>query len=203
MLGFADSPLLYDAVVKRDSVVVESGEGFSRTEGPCEVTPVPRNAAQGMPTQDEIEAPMYIPPTREGDEEIAPIIECEDTPADAVAGGPATLEGVKGAVFMAGCAFSACHDSSNPASGLDLSDEAGDLHEVLMAHEVGANTALPLVDPGNAEGSWLYKVLSTCQPETSDGVGYIRMPYGAPSLLDPSVVAQVRDWIDGGAESGR
>jgi hypothetical protein len=53
---------------------------------------------------------------------------------------------------------------------------------------------LPLVAPGDPEGSWLYRRVSRCAPD-----GAAHMSLNSPTLLDPSVVALVREWIAAGA----
>jgi hypothetical protein len=140
---------------------------------------------------------MYVPPTDSLDSDVDTIPECEDTPDEASAGIAATLSSLQTQVFTVGCAFSSCHDAESPAANLDLSGD--DLHAELTGHEVLAATELPLVDPGNAEGSWLYKVISECDPQAG-GASVSHMPRNSPTLLDPELVAAVRDWIDEGAQ---
>ena len=58
---------------------------------------------------------------------------------------------------------------------------------------------LPLVAPGDPEGSWLYRVLSRCEPHNDSGFIVPHMPRNAPALLDDGLVAIVRAWIEAGA----
>ena len=76
---------------------------------------------------------------------------------------------------------------------------AEDLHTELLGHAVQASTALPLVAPGDPDGSWLVRVLSQCSP--TDDAGNLRshMPLNAPVLLDDGLVNAVRAWIAAGA----
>ena len=78
---------------------------------------------------------------------------------------------------------------------------APDLHTHLLGHEVKANAGVPLVDPGNPEGSYLYQLISQCKPKDADGNEVAHMPLNAPFLSDPKLVAQVRDWIAAGAQN--
>lgn len=196
MLGFADAESLFDATVSTGSPT-ETRDGIVYNSGPCTVLPLPKGAAQAMPDEEETTGAMYVPETDPEDKDVDPIPDCVDTPDDATASLEATLSNVDNHIFAASCAFSACHDSEAPAANLDLT--ATDLHAELLGHEVLAPTDLPLVDPGNAEGSWLYKVVSECEPQTGD-VTMSHMPRNSPTLLDPGVVAMLRDWINNGAE---
>ncbi|MFB6375397.1 MAG: hypothetical protein ABEN55_20285 [Bradymonadaceae bacterium] len=76
---------------------------------------------------------------------------------------------------------------------------ADDLHSELMNHEMVTPTDLPLVDPGNPSGSWLYRVTSTCKP-MADGNPVSHMPRNSPTLMEPRVLAMIRDWIAQGAK---
>jgi hypothetical protein len=58
---------------------------------------------------------------------------------------------------------------------------------------------MPLIVPGNAEGSWIYRLLAQCDPTTADGAYVSHMPKNAPVLLDDALVAKLRAWIDAGA----
>lgn len=65
-----------------------------------------------------------------------------------------------------------------------------------------ASTAvdMPRVTAGDPENSYLYRLLSSCDPAV-DGVEARHMPAGAPTLLDPELVRLVRAWIESGAPS--
>lgn len=195
MLGFAESGAMLDASVE-DNNVDETIDGVVYNSGDCQTSPIPKNEAQSMPSDDEIQNPMYIPPTDPDDVDVTPSPECEDTPEEATAGYDATLSEIRGQVFEVGCAFSACHNSSAPAAGLDLT--ADDLHGELLSHETSAPTDLALVEPGDAEASWLYQIMSQCEPRPG-GMPMAKMPRNSPTLLDPALVATLRDWIDDGA----
>lgn len=68
-----------------------------------------------------------------------------------------------------------------------------------MNHEVTSNTMLPLVEPGDPEGSWLYQRIARCDPHDDAGASVTPMPLNAPTLSDPRLVAKVRAWIEAGA----
>jgi len=70
-----------------------------------------------------------------------------------------------------------------------------------MGHAVAANTDLPLVAPGSPDGSWLYHLLSKCEPVDQAGSPVYAMPRNAPVLMDPELIARVRDWIAAGAKN--
>ncbi len=198
MLGFAESGALLDASVQHGSNEVgETRDGIVYNSGRCDTLALPKNAAQAMPTDDETESAMYIPPTDPDDEGVDPIPDCEDTPDGATARFEPTLSNLSDQVFGVGCAFSACHDTGSPAAGLDLT--ADDLHAELMAHEPTAPTDLAFIEPGDAEASWLYQIVSRCEPQAG-GVAVAKMPKNSPTLLDPELVATLRDWIDEGAQ---
>jgi hypothetical protein len=60
-------------------------------------------------------------------------------------------------------------------------------------------TRPPLVDPGDPENSWLFHLLSRCEPTREGGGAASHMSLNAPFLLDDALVAKVRDWIADGA----
>jgi hypothetical protein len=122
---------------------------------------------------------------------------CVDTPELALAEPPATLPSIQSAVFRGSCTFSACHDDLAPAAGLDLRSDG--LYERLLHHQVFSDTDLPLLRPGDAEGSWLFRLLSRCEPTDRSGRVVAHMPRNSPTLLPPELVAKVRDWILAGA----
>ena len=198
MLGFAAGGAMIDAsVITQNEVVSTDSDGTVQNEGPCLTYALPRNSAQTMPDQDEIDTELYVPEGGGPQDEVSPSFECEDTPAEAVAESPVSLTSVRESVFEPGCTFGACHTFNSPAGGLRLTGDG--LHEVLMEHPGRGHTTMPLIDPGNAEGSWLYHVLSRCEPSDEDGSLRSHMPLNAPTLMEPGLVAKVRDWIDAGA----
>lgn len=198
MLGLADSKVLMDAGVTSGSQIVGTDGEIQLVEGPCGVIGLPKNPAQGPPTDEEIAGELYVPPTDPGDAGLDPVDACVDTPADAQPPLAPTLSNVRDTLFVSSCTFSSCHGVGSPAAGLDLM--AADLHGALMGHEVTTvNTSLPLVDPGNPEGSWLYHKISQCEPMDDAGNVSTHMPLNAPELANPGLVALVRDWIAAGA----
>ena len=83
MLGLVEGAALFDALVgSGDTEVGTDPEGRNMREGPCTVTMLPKNANQGMPTQEEIDAPLYVPTTAQGPDDVTVVPECEDTDGD-------------------------------------------------------------------------------------------------------------------------
>ncbi len=197
MLGFADGGAMIDASVVNNSAVTGQQDGIVTNAGPCLSFGLPRNPSQTMPTDGERGAPLYVPEQDPSDADLSPVITCQDGPLDAEAEAPITFTSVRETIFEASCTFGACHDVGAPAGGLAL--DGDDLHAALMAHPGRGNAALPLIAPGDPEGSWLYQVISRCEPVTDGGEPFARMPLNAPNLLDPALVAKVRDWIASGA----
>lgn len=199
MLGFADSAVLMDASVVGENHVDGLVDGVVRNSGPCVGIGLQKNAAQTMPGADEIAAELYIPPGGTSGPGSGPdIIPCVDTSGNALAEPPATLSSIRENILNVSCVFSACHDSVVPAGGLDLASDG--LRERLLAHPIlTARTDLSLVQPGDPEGSWLYYILSRCEPEDDTGRRLAHMPRNSPALLDPTLVAKVRAWIASGA----
>lgn len=148
-------------------------------------------AAGQPPFVEERGEPLYIPPNAEEVEDV-PAPACVDADPLVAPSVEATLANVEAHVFQPWCSFSACHGAAK-AGGLFVG--AANLHGQLMSHEVKAATELPLVEPGDAEGSWLYRSVSRCEP--ADGAAH--MPRNAPVLLDDETVALVRAWIEAGA----
>jgi hypothetical protein len=196
MLGLADSAVMMDASVPAGSIVGEQ-DGILLNEGPCTVIGLPKNEAQSMPSPEEIDGPLYVPPSDPADADLPPVPPCEDTPDDAQPQGPITLSSIRDTLFVSSCTFSSCHGAQGAAADLDL--HGPDLHERLLNHEVAGNTMLPLVEPGDPEGSWLYQRIARCEPRDSAGASVATMPLNAPTLSDPRVVAKVRAWIEAGA----
>ena len=195
MLGLAESGVLIDASVTGGTVAVGTEDGVTKFEGPCGVLTVPKNPAQGPPTEAEREGPFEVPES--GDEGIPPVPECVDhDPAVAPSLEP-TLSNLYEAVFLPSCTFNACHGLSGQAAGLNL--QAPDLHAELLGHEVLANPGMSLVEPGDPDSSWLYQIMSSCEPALDGGGVAAHMPRNAPVLLSDEAVALVREWIAMGA----
>jgi hypothetical protein len=195
MLGLVETKIAFDGNAA-SSMLTEATPDAVYYESACDVIGIAKNGNQGPPTRAEREGELYVPPGDPGDAGLPPVAECVDVPATATPSIEVTLSSIRDQVFVPACTFSSCHGSGE-AAGLDLL--AADLHAELTNHTLFTDTALPLVDPGNADGSWLYKVLSECDPTTEGGELRNHMPRNAPVLLDPGVVSAVRDWIDAGA----
>lgn len=165
--------------------------------GSCFDVALPKLPSQGPPSAEEIAAPLYVPPVDPADQNLPPIPECVDTPADAAPLAAPTLANIRAALLVPACSFSSCHGTGGAAGGLNF--EGPNLHADLLGHTVTSNTDLPLIDPGNPEGSWLYRKLAACAPTDKDGEPVTHMPLNAPFLSDPRLVAMVRAWIAAGA----
>ena len=195
MLGLAESSMLLSGNVGVTTNVEEGDDGIVRLTGPCDGIGAPINPAQTLPSEEEIETPLYVPPTLPGDEGLPVAPPCVDTPPS-LSEPPETLTCINESVFVASCNFAACHDDQAPAAGLDLSQN---VYENLMGLQVMAQTDLPLVALGDPEGSWLYQLLSRCEPVDDEGRVVAHMPRNSPQLLPPEVVAKVGEWIRLGA----
>jgi hypothetical protein len=196
MLGLADSRAIMDLSVQSGSEVIGEDGGRIVNEGPCNVLALPKNTAQTMPEPDEVAGPLYVPPGDEKDVDLEPVKRCVDSDVDAKPSGD-TLAHLRGAVFVPGCIFSSCHDAKSPTVGLDL--QGPELHAALLGHKPVADVDMPLIKPGDPDGSWMYQLLSRCEPK--DAAGDVRrpMPYNAPTLLPDEHVAALRAWIAAGA----
>lgn len=209
MLGLATGDALVDVAVNLEAgatMTMEDGIEM-HTANRCIVTVIPPAAGQDLPGDEEIAGSLYVPPVDDPGVDVTP--ECLDTPADAEPDVPPTLANIGQDVFEAGCAHNVCHGGPNPQKGLSLAVDPDDPADVaalrarLLDHVVShPEVTIPLVDPGNAEGSYLYRVLSRCQPALDfglDGATAPKMPVLQPELIDSALVARVRDWIDAGA----
>ncbi|MCA9655512.1 MAG: hypothetical protein KC501_36690 [Myxococcales bacterium] len=196
MLGLADSKVLMDASASANQIVGTEGE-ILLNESPCDVIGLPKSPSQGMPTPEELAGPLYVPPSDPGDVDLPPVDECEDVPASATPVGQATLSRVRSTLLVSTCQFSSCHAGGNASAGLDLA--ADDLHTELMEHVVQGDTNLPLVAPGDPEGSWLYQRVARCNPTDASGTVVSHMPLNSPQLARPELVALLREWIAAGA----
>ena len=197
MLGLAESPVLMDAGAQRasDNQVVGTENGILINEAPCSAVAIEPSEGQVMPSASEVEGPLYVPPS--DDPGVDPTPACEDADPSATALGPPTLSAIRETIFVPRCSFNACHGGTRPAAGLDLT--AADLHTELMTHPVAANVSLPLVAPGDPEGSLLYRLVSQCDPKDDAGRSLPNMPLNAPRLMPDALVAKIRDWIQAGA----
>ncbi len=194
LLAFTDAQLRLNTSVF-DHPETDTVDGIETKYGDCSVLWLPNTVDQALPTPEEVEAPLYVPEGSEvGEDFVVP--ECVDQRDGVEPDGATTLGALRVDVFGASCAYSSCHDADSPAAGLDLTAE--DLHAELLEHEVRADTSLPLVDPGNPEGSWLYRITSECEPQTDAGAVAF-MPRNSPTLMPPGKVARIRQWIADGA----
>ena len=192
MLGLAESKVLFDATVTGGTTAVGTSEdGALEYEGTVAMIIVAKNPAQGPPTQAEIDAELYIPPS---DDMIPPVPPCTDHDPSVAPVLEPTLSNVAAVVFAQSCTFNACHGASAQAAGLNL--QAPDLLTELLGHEVIGNAGASLVEPGDLDNSWLYQILASCEPDGGSGQ---HMPLNAPVLLDDSSIALVREWILAGA----
>lgn len=197
MLGLADMRVMMNASVDSGSELVGNEDGRAMFKGPCATIALPKNAAQGMPSQAEQAGPLYVPPQTGGDVDLDPVKPCVDASGDAEPAVEPTLTNLRSTLFNPSCTFSSCHGGKTPVHlGLDRAD----LHAVLLGEPVLADTTMPLVDPGDPDNSWLYQLLSRCDPQDDSDVVHIHMPFNAPTLLDERTIATFRAWIEAGAQ---
>ncbi len=194
MLGLADMRVMMNGSVDAGTKLDGSDGEALEFSGPCSVFALPKNKAQSMPTPEEQDAPLYVPPAADGDLDLDPVKPCVDVLPDAEALAPATLDSLRATLFNPSCTFSSCHGGKSPVS---VRLDGADLHAVLLAK--ASATDMPLVDPGDPDNSWLYQLLSRCDPTDADGNPHTHMPYNAPTLLDPRLVGKLRAWISAGA----
>ena len=195
LFGFADFPLVSQATAGSGAAIGEV-DGIPTFEGSCISFAVPKPDGHGPPTQAEIDGEIYLPPIDPDDRGLPPVPPCEDIPTDAAASLEPTLTNIAANLLVPACGFSSCHGTGGSAGGLNFQ---GDLHAKLLGHSVVGHSDLPLIDPGNPEGSWLYQRISNCEPSDKDGNTVTHMPLNAPFLLAPGLIATVRDWISAGA----
>ncbi len=193
MLGLADSKVLMDASVGDGAVVGKDGE-ILLNSGKCGVIGLPKNIAQSMPSQEEIDGEMYVPPS---DDPGLPIVDdCVDIGPESIGPGEATLSNIRDTLLVSSCEFSSCHGGENAVGGLDFRSDS--LHSELLGHTmVLTETDMPLVDPGNPDNSYLYRSITRCDP-MGDG-SEPHMPLNAAELVHPRQAAMVRGWIERGA----
>lgn len=197
MLGLADSNVLMDLQVDVTTDRTATDEGIPLDTGPCSILAVPRNAAQTMPTPEEVAGDLYMPETLPADVDLPVIPPCEDTPQEAAAELPVSMESIRETVFQPTCNYRACHGADSPAAGLDL--ETDPYSALVGVPPVVASTEMALVEPGDPGASWLYSLISECEPEDERGTVHPHMPRNGPTLIDQALVAKVRDWIASGA----
>ncbi len=195
MLGMADSDAIIDmGVDKFEPLGAQAGvETFGGSCGGIGLLP---SSKQTLPTQKEIDGDLYLPPLSEEDQAIDPVPQCVDFEPGTTPDGPTTLSSIRDTVFPS-CTWSACHGGESPAAGLNLAAE--DLHAELLNHSVAADSNMALVEPGDADRSWLYQRLALCEPTGASGGAYAHMPLGDPVLMDAALIAKVRAWIEDGA----
>ncbi len=196
MLGLADMRIMMDGSVESGNHLVGADGDILLHEGLCNTFAIPKSAAQSLPTPAEREAPLYVPPGEPGDLDLDPVKPCVDTPADAEPLAPATLTSLRATVFGPSCSFSSCHGGTTPAS---IRLDGADLHDVLLGPATMGGAPMPLVDPGDPDNSWLYRLVSQCEPRDSEGFLHTHMPYNSPTLMEPRLVAKLRAWIAAGA----
>lgn len=198
-LGFADAHALLDGVVSGGSQAVDIVDDRVIMEGPCGILTVPKTASYSMPEAAEKEGPLYVPPPGPGDSDLPPVKPCVDAPPLAEPTIEPTLSALRDAFILPGCSFNACHalGPSGAAAGLDL--RAEDLHATLLGHQVSADAGMPLITPGDPSASWLYRLVSECEPTDAQGTTVAHMPLNAPTLPSTGFVAALRLWIEAGA----
>lgn len=188
-LAFAEVDRVVIAGVEQgyESPPVELDDESFEFSGYCQTTTAPRSLAYSMPTREEIEGPLVLPAS-DGPAPTPPT--CEDVVVGAADAAP-TFVDVQDRVLRPWCGFSSCHGDSG-AGGLVLDDDEA---EAALVSAASTAVDLPRVAPGDPEGSYLYRLISECEPEV-DGVTARHMPAGAPTLLDPTLIALVRAWIE-------
>ncbi len=198
-LGFADAHALLDGVVSGGTKAVDIVDDRVIMEGPCGILTVPKTAAYSMPDPAEKEGPLYVPPPGPGDSDLPPVKPCVDLDPAATPTIEPTLSALRDAFILPGCSYNACHalGPSGAAAGLDL--RATELHATLLGHEVTANAGMPLITPGDPSASWLYRLVSECEPQDAEGKVVAHMPLNAPTLANEGFVAALREWIAQGA----
>lgn len=196
MLLFVESELLLESTVPIASFVGEDENGVKHRAGECLTLGAAKTGQQRPPTDAELGSPLYVPPVDPDDADLPPVPACRDADQAAAPAVAATLAELRAGLFAPACSFSSCHGAGG-AAGLDLTAE--DLHAELLEHTPLTSAGIPLVVPGDPDGSWLYRVLAECSPADGNGSAASHMPLNAPVLLDDGIVASVRAWIEAGA----
>jgi hypothetical protein len=179
MLGLISSTDIVTGVVLDGRAEVDPIDGIRRFEGDCQVLTATAGEAYAAPRVGELGAPLYLPPVDPQDEGSPVVPECVDADTTAIPAAEATLDNLRDYVFEPWCTFSSCH-GEGAAGGIDL--RAQDLEAQLHTR----------IEPGDPDASILYQVMSQCEPDSPAG----HMPRNAPVLLDDSLVAMVRAWIE-------
>ncbi|MDC0670285.1 hypothetical protein [Nannocystis radixulma] len=198
MLGLVDARVMIESRVTEGTQLVGVDGEVLLNEAECANYAVFKNPAQAPPTAKELGAPLYVPPTDPGDVDLEPTKDCADSVTTVAPDVPATLTSVRDSIFAPSCIFSSCHDASAPAAGLDLQTAAG-LADRLVGVPALADTPHDLVTPGDPAASWLYRLVSECEPQNGAGAAVRHMPFNAPTLLPDPLVAKLRAWIEAGA----
>ncbi|HWB77411.1 MAG TPA: hypothetical protein VG755_20735 [Nannocystaceae bacterium] len=196
MLALVESDAVMGASVDLGNHPVGTDGDVDLFAGTCLAIGLPKPPEQGMPTEQEILAPLYLPPVDPEDQDIPPIPQCKDSNPAVPPDGAPTLSRISDVLFAPSCTYSSCH-GMNAAAGLQL--DASDLHAELMNHQPTQDTDRPLVAPGDPEGSHLYQLLAHCNPASNMGDVLPHMPLNAPFLLGDDKIALVREWIEAGA----
>jgi hypothetical protein len=107
-----------------------------------------------------------------------------------------TFSSIQDNVFTPSCTLSTCHDSG-AAGNLDLRE--GQAYASIVGvnpdEADAASDGYKIVDPGNAENSYLYlQLVESLNPEYSN-----LMPKNGAALPQDQIDA-IKDWIDDGAE---
>lgn len=117
-------------------------------------------------------------------------VACDDSPTaptDNPVAPAATFTDVQNRVFNASCVM---HHGATALGGLDL--RAPQSHGNLV--NVASSQGIPLVLPGNPDGSYLVHKL-----EGRSTIAGGRMPAGGAPPLSADLIQLVRDWIQAGA----
>ena len=190
LLALVEADAVLGSTVDLNTRLVDVKDDVHYFEGSCLSGAVLKKPSQGPPSDAERRAPLYVPPVDPDDAALPPAPACRDVDPALPGDTPATLTSIRNTIFTPTCTFSACHGEA-AAGGLDLGSP--DLHATLLGNKSLASE-LPLVTPGDPDSSWLYHLLSRCDPD-----GAAHMPRNAPFLLDPALVNKVRAWIAAGA----
>jgi len=116
-----------------------------------------------------------------------------NTPTDPTPVPTVTLQQVQDAVFSPSCAVQFCHSGDFPAAQLNLEEgeSLDELVNVVPINLAAANAGLLLVDPGDADNSFLYVKITNPTPQQG-----FRMPLTGDPLTEEQI-ALVRAWIEG------
>ncbi len=194
-LGLAVGPrIIVGGVAPGSSALMAVEDGVKEFEGRCQIATARRGRAYDLPTREEREGPLMLPPI--ADEPVPEPPTCQDVEGNDDAASSPSFDDVADRVFGPWCSFSSCHGFGG-AGGLQLLGDAA--RDALVDVASTAPTSLPRVAPGDPEGSYLYRLLSECEPTDGDGTVVRHMPASAPTLLDPELVGLVRAWIEAGA----